>query len=453
MNCPRCGAADFEWVCRTCRLMVPRILGDVERILSTIGRRVAIPEQLRRGLTRLGYLGPNDVQLVVEALTAGRGQTDKVDEPRLRESAAGEPTDIAACVRLGHHLSTTGRRQEGARYFARAAQATPRTPDEHYVKAGVLANIFEGFGDALRCVDEGIAQEPLPSLLILKGDLHTYFNQLDEGIDAYKRALTVASPVAVDAIQRKIDAAAAMVDAKRVAPLDPAGALVAATKAVQLAPHNFTYLFARADLLAAQNRPGEALPLLDRGMQFVPRTASPGVRRLKLRCLAALQLIEDAQGVARALIPLESEPAKRQWLEHFLRQQPPSFTREQLAAHWHEQGIKAQVAEQLQEAVEFLYRAVYANSSEVTYKGGLGLSMVLLSAKVKSPSLEEEGLALMREAVGIRRQPALLFNYAQALRMAGRLSDARAIAEELLPLNPEDPLVRKLLTELNTLVN
>ena len=58
---------------------------------------------------------------------------------------------------------------------------------------------------------------------------------------------------------------------------------------------------------------------------------------------------------------------------------------------------------------------------------------------------EAEGFSLFERALEMQQDPIVLFNYAQALHMTGRLSQALRIRKELLALTPNDPHVHEMI--------
>jgi Flp pilus assembly protein TadD len=169
---------------------------------------------------------------------------------------------------------------------------------------------------------------------------------------------------------------------------------------------------------------------------------------IRIECLSALHLVEDAQAAARELMPMVKEDADRVFVERVLAADRPPISREQLAAHWQTQGIHAQRADRLEEAIEMHSRAVYITPNDSVRKGGLALCLVIRGCKTSDPSLEADGLRLFEQALSIRRDPTTLFNYAQALRMVWRRAEALSVVQEVLRSSPDDPLAQALLKEL-----
>jgi Flp pilus assembly protein TadD len=62
--------------------------------------------------------------------------------------------------------------------------------------------------------------------------------------------------------------------------------------------------------------------------------------------------------------------------------------------------------------------------------------------------MQASGLRTFQEALTFGRDPTTLFNYAQALRMAGRPSDALPVVQEVLTITPDDPEAETVLREL-----
>jgi serine/threonine protein kinase len=80
----------------------------------------------------------------------------------------------------------------------------------------------------------------------------------------------------------------------------------------------------------------------------------------------------------------------------------------------------------------------------------LGVTRARENSPVAGPHVDRqvEGLRLFEEALATGRAPITLFNYAQALRMTGRHSDALTVVQELLVVTPDDPYAQAMLREL-----
>ena len=99
-------------------------------------------------------------------------------------------------------------------------------------------------------------------------------------------------------------------------------------------------------------------------------------------------------------------------------------------------------------ATECFRRAVYACPNNAMFLGWLAMSVIRLAQVTPSLALETEGVELFTRSLQIRREPLMLFNYAQALRTIGRATDALRIAEELLIVTPDDPDVINLIEQI-----
>jgi tetratricopeptide (TPR) repeat protein len=159
----------------------------------------------------------------------------------------------------------------------------------------------------------------------------------------------------------------------------------------------------------------------------------------KFSALTNLKLVADAQTLGWQILPRMPDGKQKEWLESYLRREPPSVTRQQIAGHWLNHSVTAQKEQHFQDALECAHRATYADPTP-SNKAFLGLSQVMLAGATKSLQMEV-GLAALAAAVAEQSEPATLFNYMQALHMTSRLNDALIVADKLLALTPGDPLV------------
>ena len=412
-----------ETLCRLGRVLAET--GDTHRALDCARRAVAVNPEFADGC------------LLHTELLEDTGRLEEA-ERELRGLVARSPTVGMASARLGLLLQKTGRAEEALTHLRRAAHAQPRNSQDYYLKAGILGGLFEQWRDALACLDAALALEPasLPALT-LKGDAHTYFLELDLARQSYQEA-QVLRPDDRE-IANKLEALDAFVKAQAFEPDRPAAALEAYRRALDLQPNNVAYLFSTAVALAAMQRPGEALPLFDKGFELTPNSVTGHIRWIKIQCLQLLYLIPEAQDVARTTLPLVSDSTVRKALEQLLNAEPPRSTREQVAAHWYAAGIQAQQANQFREAAELLRRSVYIAPSHAVYLAALAATLVMLGAATDSQRSEAEGFTLFERSLNMNRHPSVLFNYASCLHMVGRLADALAVAENLLTVTPDDP--------------
>ena len=100
----------------------------------------------------------------------------------------------------------------------------------------------------------------------------------------------------------------------------------------------------------------------------------------------------------------------------------------------------------LDEAIEMHSRAAYITRG--VRMGELAIDLVIRGCRTNDASMQAEGLRVFREALILDRDPVTLFNYAQALRMTGRSSDAIPVVQEVLSITPGDPYAEALLSEL-----
>lgn len=387
MNCPRCGAPDFTQICDACLLLTPAAIQEMEAVCRAIEARPTLPTaDLIRLLEASGVLKVKDVQAILKGIFP--------------------------------------------------------TPDL-YEKAALLSTVYERFHDALACLEDLLAREPShASALMLKGDIHCFLNEIDQATGCYKRAQ--AARPDDSATTKKMDALTAYLKgAQKRYEKEPAQALEWCSQAVQLEPRNFKYLIAKGMVLWELTRHGEALVFLDQGLALAPRSASVDVQWAKFTALSALMLIADAQTLGRQILPQLPVGKRRESLEVYLGHEPPQITRSRIAGHWVAQAIGAQKERRFQDAVEYAYRATYVDPAEPSNKAFLGLSLVILSGTIQNQPMELDGLTRLMEALAVRRDHTTLFNYMQALHMTGRLTDALTVADELLAMTPDDPLVIK----------
>ncbi len=224
-----------------------------------------------------------------------------------------------------------------------------------------------------------------------------------------------------------------------------AGGPAAFNRAVDLVPHDVTFLFAKAAALFEVERPAEALACLGDPVLTVVLHVAPAARWLKVRCLAALHLIEDAQREARHLLNLPVGEEMRRTVEALLRLQPRGAARAEIAAHWFARSIEASRQQKAAESVEYCRRAVYVDPDRPAYAAQLATSLVILGLQTHSPELEAEGFALYDRLLARIRDPVALFNYAQVLNMASRWAESLRVAEELALMTPDDPMVQQLM--------
>jgi tetratricopeptide (TPR) repeat protein len=420
-----------------------RTLCDMARLLATLGRRDVALQCIDRALT----LNADNLEahyFKATLLRAG-GHVDAATTV-LRTLADRTPPHLMACAELAVALSTSAP-EDSRHYFSRIEQAACLTASDYFCKAAVLATIFELWRPALECIDHAVNRAPTSAMVwSFKAELHSYLDELDAATTSYRRAKTHA-PQDPD-IDRKSRALASFIEGQRLLESEPAQALDAYRRAADEHPANFRYLFAKAVALRQLGRHGQALASLEEGLQHAPRSAAPFLRMIRIECLTALHLVADAQAAALELLPLVKDEAGRTFVQQIMSSERPAITREQIASHWQKKGTEAQIADRLEEAIEMHSRAVYITPAHGARKGGLASCLVIQGCKTSNASMQASGLRTFQEALTFGRDPTTLFNYAQALRMAGRPSDALPVVQEVLTITPDDPEAETVLREL-----
>jgi tetratricopeptide (TPR) repeat protein len=413
-----------------------------EEALVHLGRAVADAGDLPRALQyaeRAVELNPDmmDGRLLRADLLERSGHVEKAEE-ELRAHVARWPGIGPSWARLGTLLHKTGRAAEASTCFEHAANAQPRNASDYVHKAALLGSLRGRWRDAIASLDAALALEPgsVPAFT-LKAEAHTYFGESAIARQCYSRALALRP--GDREVAAKLEALDAFERAETLRRDHPDTALDFYSRALELEPRNLAYLISKAATLAAVQRPGEALPLFDQGVALAPDALTPQMRWSHMQCLQMLHLIGEAQSIARKTLPLVTDDRLRAALQELLATHAASFPREQVAAHWFAAGIKAQQTNRLVEAVEFLRRAVYVAPSNPVYLGACAMALALLGVSHRSVREKAEAFSLFERSLEMQQDPIVLFNYAQALHMTGRLSDALRVATDLLALTPADP--------------
>jgi tetratricopeptide (TPR) repeat protein len=161
-------------------------LWRLARMLSAMGQH----DRALRCAQRATLVNPRSVQarLVEADLLESAGRLQEA-EALLRQVVTESSTMNMAAINLGLLLNKTGRSQEAMTYFRQAAQAQPQNAYEYLAKALVLGPVFKQWREVIACVDVALVLQPasVPALM-LKGDAHTYFGELDLARQAYQQA-------------------------------------------------------------------------------------------------------------------------------------------------------------------------------------------------------------------------------------------------------------------------
>src|SRR5262245_52068548 len=96
------------------------------------------------------------------------------------------------------------------------------------------------------------------------------------------------------------------------------------------------------------------------------------------------------------------------------------------------------------EAEEFFRRAVYVDPNTPAHRAGLGFHLLIVS-DTRAGAFEEAVALSERALEESRRDPELLFNYAQGLLIAGHPAEALRLGEEMRSTSPADPLLIELI--------
>ena len=414
-----------------------------EAALCTIARQLADVGARQKALEcadRARKLNPRyyEAWTLKARLLEEAGRVAEAEEV-LRHLLEERPGDLAGCIQLIGLLHGTGRAI--GEHVQAALRSRPRHGEEYLLKGSFVKGLGF-FREALQSLDAGVALEPGQALgWMWKGDAHVYVSEFDQADLAYRRALLL-KPQDV-AVRAKIVALGALREGHRLIENDPRGALELYERAVLSDPDNGAFLYAQAAALGLLGRPGAALPLLDRCIPTLERLSWTPVFE-KIRCLAELCLFDEANALAaQAASQLDPGP-DRDRMERIVASGIRSErSRQDVARGWHDMANQHQRAQELEPAEECFRRATYVNPDEAAHAGALAGCLMILSER--RPGALAESIAISERLLSrVPDHPPVLFNYAQALHMAGRHQEALAVAQQLARLTPDDPDLRGL---------
>jgi tetratricopeptide (TPR) repeat protein len=250
-----------------------------------------------------------------------------------------------------------------------------------------------------------------------------------------------AARSSTDASMTSEAVSAAYQEGLRLLPSDPRAALAAFERGLALAPDNQALRLQRIQALVDLDRHGAALPEIDSLLGQRPDLHV--LLLLRVDSLLALLLNEQAiDQVQRALRVVTDKP----WRERLTWQfgaltdpgQPRPVPPKEVGRDWQQAGHDELGAQRYEEAEDRYRRAVYADPEDAGHAAALAACLFMMADA--RPGALAECLALFDDAD--RRTPndrVILFNWASALKKAGRVAEAMALVRRLRQLTPDDP--------------